>query len=94
MTQLGRKTFLFGLADMSQTRTWEGGEVTIVFEASFEKSDYGVSRSPTWWEMSDLTMVSVKIFGIDMPISSLTPELKTTLEELHKEIEWADGPDG
>lgn len=75
---------------MSQTRTWEGEEVTIVFEASFEKADYGVPRSPTWWEMSDLTMVSVEILGINMPIESLTPELKTTLEALHNECDWAD----
>lgn len=75
---------------MSQTRTWEGEEVTVVFEASFEKADYGVPRSPTWWEMSDLKMISVEILGIDMPISSLTPELKTTLEALHEELDWAD----
>ena len=75
---------------MSQTRTWEGEEVTVVFEASFVKADYGVPRSPTWWEMSDLTMVSVEILGIDMPISSLTPELKTKLEALHEYLDWAD----
>lgn len=79
---------------MSQTRTWRGAEITVVFEASFEKIDYGVPRSPTWWEMYDLKMVSVEILGVDMPISSLTPELKTKLEELHTEIEWADSPDG
>ena len=75
---------------MSQTRTWEVEEVTVVFEASFEKADYGVPRSPTWWEMTDLRMVSVTVLGVDLPISSLTPELKTTIEALHEELDWAD----
>lgn len=75
---------------MPQIRTWEGEEVTVVFEASFEKADYGVPHSPTWWGMSNLKMVSVEILGQDLPISSLTPELKTMLEALHKELDWAD----
>ena len=79
---------------MSQTRTWEGKEVTIVFEADFVKTDYGVPRSPTWWEMTDLRMVSVTVLGVDLPISSITPELKTTLEELHEDLEWSDSADG
>jgi hypothetical protein len=75
---------------MSQTRTWEGEEVTIVFEADFELTAYGVPRSPTWWEMTDLRMISVEILGVDLPITSLTPELKTTLESLHEDLDWAD----
>ena len=73
---------------MTQIRTWEGEEVTVVFEASLEKADYGVPHSPTWWEITDLRMVSVSIFGVDLPLSSLTPELKTTLEALHENLEW------
>ena len=72
---------------MSQIRTWRGMEITIVFKAEFEKVDYGVAGSPKWKEISDLSMISVSILEVDLPISSLTPELKTTLEALHRDLD-------
>lgn len=77
---------------MSQIRIWSGEELTVVFQADFELTDYGVAGSPKWWEMTDLRILSVHLLDVELPITSLTPEMKTTIEALSDEIEWADAP--
>ena len=70
--------------------TYHGEEVTVVFEGDWIKNDYGVPRSPTWWEVDNIEVVEVCIYGVKVDHKKLPPELLDVFYELSDELEQSD----
>ena len=73
----------------SQLKTsWSGEELEVDFTARPVKADYGVSCSPTWIEVEDITVDEVRILGVPVPLSSLPDRLKKDILNLAEDVEW------
>lgn len=68
-------------------------EVVAVVSARAVRSDYGVPRSPTFYEMEDMTLVELEIDGEEIPRSEwknhLTVDQLKALENVDPDLfEW------
>jgi len=70
------------------TATYDSGDVRIVYSANLYLNDYGVSGSPTWYEVEDIDVVSVEIFGIEVEISKLPLDLQSAIMDLADEVDF------
>ena len=73
------------------TATFHGNEITAVFTADWQRTDYGVPNS-TFYEIDDdsIELLSLEILGIDVDISKLPADLQTSIMELVNETEFED----
>ena len=64
-------------------------DVYAVFSANMVQTDYGVPRSPTWWEPEDIKLESLEILGVKVPTTRLPSDLENKLYEMiYEEGEW------
>lgn len=66
-------------------------DVSAKFSAVLVESDYGVPRSPTFWEPEDITLEYVEVLGCELPLDRLTDKLESAIYDLVDEIEDWDG---
>lgn len=59
------------------------------FIAQTERSDYGVSGSPVWDEITDVTIDAVKICGVEVALRDLPMPLRNALHDLSEGLEFA-----
>jgi len=73
------------------TATFHGNEITAVFTADWQRTDYGVPNS-TFYEIDDdsIELQSLEILGVDVDISKLPADLQTSIMELVNETEFED----
>jgi len=73
------------------TATFHGNEITAVFTADWQRTDYGVPNS-TFYEIDDdsIELLSLEILGVDVDISKLPADLQTSIMELVNETEFED----
>ena len=65
-------------------------DVSAKFSAIMVESDYGVPRSPVFWEPEDITLEYVEVFGVELPLKNLTDKLEDAIYDLVDEIEeWS-----
>lgn len=55
--------------------TVETEDMTMVFTATMERNDYGVSGSPVWYEATDIELDSLEIMGYEVNLKALPKEL-------------------
>ena len=73
------------------TATFHGNEITAIFTADWQRTDYGVPNS-TFYEIDDdsIELLSLEILGVDVDISKLPADLQTSIMELVNETEFED----
>ena len=77
---------------MTMTATYNGEEITVIFRAKTERSDYGVPGSPVWDEVdpSSIMVESLEILGVDVKINDLPADLQEAIRNLSDEVEFED----
>ena len=75
---------------MTVTATYSGEELNVTFVAQTERSDYGVERSPVWYEVNPDTIeiLHFDILGIDVDPRVLPKELQKAIHELAAEVDF------
>ena len=73
------------------TATFHGNEITAIFTADWQRTDYGVPNS-TFYEIDDdsIELLSLEILGVDVDISKLPADLQASIMELVNETEFED----
>ncbi|SIT74641.1 hypothetical protein [Pontibaca methylaminivorans] len=77
---------------MRGTATFAGGEIHVEFETGLTRVDYGVPRSPVWFEPDSdgPSIASLTILGEAYDPSDLPPRLRRAILALADEVEeWA-----
>jgi hypothetical protein len=71
------------------TATLELEEMTITYDCYLERCDYGVARSPVWYEPQDIEITQLEIMGEELKIKDLAqnPKLYERLLSLADDIE-------
>lgn len=72
---------------------YSGDELYVTFTAVGELSDYGVPRSPTWTEWTDIEIESVEILGVMVSPDTLPISIQEAIMLLSEELEFTDGDD-
>lgn len=67
---------------------YEGEEVEVTFTARMVKNDYGVERSPVWYEAEDIEVDAVTILGVDVEFGKLPENLRKAISQLSDEVEF------
>lgn len=73
---------------MKFTGTYESEDLRVGFVADGMKCDYGVPRSPEWWDIDENTIEVeyVEILGITMDLSKLPSDLMDRLYDLYDDV--------
>lgn len=69
--------------------TYQSEDIEVSFSAQTERSDYGVSGSPKWDEITDVTIEAVKICGVEVALRDLPMPLRNALHDLSEGLEFA-----
>ena len=77
---------------MPVTATYSGEEMTVIFQAETERSDYGVKGSPEWDEvdLSSVEVTALEILGLDVDLAALPADLQEAIRTLGEGLEWSD----
>jgi hypothetical protein len=75
---------------MTVTATYSGEELSVIFVAQTERSDYGVPNSPVWDEINpdSIEILHFDILGIDVNPRILPQELQAAIYALSNEVEF------
>ncbi len=74
------------------TATVSTDDLTMVFEATFERNDYGVPGSPVWYEPVDIKLVALEVLGCEVDVKFIPDDLYNTLVQDfgHDGLDWED----
>lgn len=73
------------------TATYHGNEITAVFTAEWERTDYGVPNSTHYIIADDsIELLSLEILGVDVDLHKLPIDLQTAIMELVSETEFEE----
>lgn len=77
---------------MKFTGTYESEDLCVGFVADGMKCDYGVPRSPVWWDIDEgsIEIDYVEILGITMDLSKLPTDLIDKLYDLTYEVNFKE----
>ncbi len=67
---------------------YNGEEVEVTFTARMVKTDYGVDRSPVWYEPEDIEIDTLSILGVEVDPKDLPKALVEAIHELSDEVEF------
>ena len=73
---------------MTKTATYytEDDLICVTFESEGRMNDYGVSRSPVWWEPTDITVHTLEIAGEEENFSELSATVQKAILSLADEL--------
>jgi hypothetical protein len=77
---------------MSARYIYDNGDFVIHFSAETRKNDSGVSGSPVWDEIGEITVVFFQVRGTEFDVTTLPKELSGALVGLAEMLEgdeWA-----
>ncbi len=74
---------------MKAYATYKGEDLWIEFSADASLDDYGVAGSPTFLSFDNITIESLAIDGVEVNLSSLSPEALDGYLELSDDLEFA-----
>jgi hypothetical protein len=46
-------------------------DLTVTYECRLARCDYGVARSPIWYEPEDIKIIQVEILGVEVDIRDI-----------------------
>lgn len=72
------------------TATYSGEEIEITFTARMVKNDYGVERSPVWYEPEDIEIDEVVIFGTAVDHLKFPAKVLADLLGLADDLEFSE----
>ena len=69
---------------------YEGEEVEAHFSADAHQNDFGVPRSPVWWEPDDSTIRidALSILGVEVNPKDIPADLVNAIHALADEVEF------
>jgi hypothetical protein len=78
---------------MTKTATHytEDDIIWVTFESEGQMTDYGVPRSPVWWEPTEIEVQSLYILGEQQDFDTLSAEVQSAILSLADNIcgsEW------
>lgn len=72
------------------TATHTGEEIEVTFTARMVKTDYGVERSPVWYEPEDIAIDEVVILGTAVDHTKFPEKVLTDLMDLADDLEFEE----
>ena len=75
---------------MIATATYESDDLRVLFVCQMECADYGVPRSPSWWEPVQETaeIDELEILGVLVDPAALPKDLRLAIESLSVDLDW------
>jgi hypothetical protein len=78
---------------MTKTATHytEDDIIWVTFESEGQMTDYGVQRSPVWWEPTEIEVQSLYVLGEQQDFDTLSAEVQSAILSLADNIcgsEW------
>lgn len=75
---------------MNCSAIYSDEEMTVVFTAKMERCDYGVERSPVWYEVNPDTIEiqSLEMLGADVDPDTLPKDLLDEILDLSGEVDF------
>jgi len=72
------------------TATYSSDDMTVIFTAETERSDYGVPGSPIFYEINpdSVQIHSLEILGVEVKLSELPAALQSAILSLYSEVDW------
>ena len=75
---------------MIATAKYESDDLRVTFVCQMERADYGVPRSPSWWEPVQETaeIDELEILGVLVDPEALPTDLRLAIESLSNDLDW------
>ena len=75
---------------MIATATYDSDDIRVTFRTQMERNDFGVPRSPTWWEpvTGSEEIDHLEILGVEVDPKALPKALREAIYELADGLEW------
>jgi len=75
---------------MIATATYRGDDLWVSFTCHMERCDYGVPRSPSWWEPVHETaeIDELEILGVLVDPEALPKDLRDAIHGLSVDLDW------
>ena len=75
---------------MIATAKYESDDLRVTFVCQMERADYGVPRSPSWWEPVQETaeIDELEILGVSLDPKALPKDLVDAIYGLTDELDW------
>ncbi len=75
---------------MFATATYTGEDIRVKFRTRMERNDFGVPRSPTWWEpvTGSEEIEDLEILGVAVDPKALPKDLLVAIYDLADGLEW------
>ena len=73
------------------THCTEDDIICVTFESEGQMTDYGVQRSPVWWEPTEIEVQSLYILGEQQDFDTLSAKVQSVILSLADNIcnsEW------
>lgn len=70
--------------------THTGEEIEVTFTARMVKTDYGVERSPIWYEPEDIEIDTLSILGVEVDPKALPKPLIDEIYNLADDLEFSE----
>ena len=75
---------------MIATAKYENDDLRVLFVCQMERADFGVPRSPSWWEPVQETaeIDELEILGVLVDPAALPKDLRVAIESLSVDLDW------
>jgi hypothetical protein len=75
---------------MFATAKYESDDLRVSFVCQMERADYGVPRSPSWWEpVSETAEIDeLEILGVSVDAAALPKDLRDAIYGLSVDLDW------
>jgi hypothetical protein len=75
---------------MFATAKYESDDLRVLFVCQMERADYGVPRSPSWWEpVSETAEIDeLEILGVSVDAAALPKDLRDAINSLSVGLDW------
>jgi len=75
---------------MIATAKYVSEDMRVSFVCQMERADYGVPRSPSWWEPVQETaeIDELEILGVSVDPAALPKDLRLAIESLSNHLDW------
>lgn len=75
---------------MIATAKYESDDLRVSFVCQMERADFGVPRSPSWWEPVQQTaeIDDLEILGVSVDPAALPKDLRLAIESLSVDLDW------
>jgi len=72
------------------TAFYRGAEIEVDFKARLERCDFGVPRSPVWYEVdpASVEITALSILGVDVDPQTLPDSVLNAILDLADEVEF------